>query len=168
MEVRLAVTDGTGTGVAFGDREVLILVELRMVVLPLIREASDVVLVFEILAVDMDDPSTDVRLVERDKRAEASDGAFWGFDIVQCRKAGVVKGFEGYIKARPIHTIISLRIDLPHGFYQVIRRCPMVVGTLRNELFRIRVGLRKVTRRCTNRTLVPLPTCVNDASALGY
>jgi hypothetical protein len=84
MEVRFAVTDGTGTGVVFGDREVLILLELRMVVLPLTREALDVALGFETLAVDMDDPSVDERLVEREKRVEASDGAFWGFeDIVR-------------------------------------------------------------------------------------
>ena len=86
IEVRFALTDGTGTGVAFGDREVLILLELRMVVLPLTSEALDVALGFEILAVDMDDPSVDERLVEREKRVEASDGAFWGFeDIVMTR-----------------------------------------------------------------------------------
>jgi len=84
MDVRFALTDGTGTGVAFGDREVLILLELRIVVLPLTREALDVALGFETLAVDMDDPSVDERLVEIEKRVEASDGGFWGLeDIVR-------------------------------------------------------------------------------------
>lgn len=74
VDRRLAETDGTGTGVAFGDLLLILLV--RTVVLPLASDAFDNARAF---VAPVDKPTFTDRDVDLDNRVDDSEGVFGAF-----------------------------------------------------------------------------------------
>jgi len=75
VDMRFAAIDGTGTGVAFGERPALLCFGLgRTVASSLTSEALESARGFVMLDVDTDDPNVEERVVDREKRVEDSEG----------------------------------------------------------------------------------------------
>lgn len=74
VDMRFAAIDGTGTGVAFGERPALLCFGLgRTVASSLTSEALESAL--GLVTLD-DDLNVDERVVDREKRVEVSEGSF--------------------------------------------------------------------------------------------
>jgi hypothetical protein len=75
VDMRFAAIDGTGTGVAFGERPALLCFALgRTVASSLMSEALECARGLVMLDVDTDDPNVEERVVDLEKRVEDSEG----------------------------------------------------------------------------------------------
>ena len=89
VDMRFAAMDGTGTGVAFGERPALLCFALgRTVASSLTSEALESALGLVTLEVETDDRSVEERVVDREKRVEDSEGLYECLEVIaNCRES---------------------------------------------------------------------------------